>query len=870
MRCLEEGTVLALLDGALPDLERAAIDAHLDGCALCLALVAHAARFAIGSAPTEAGDAIPSGALEAHQVSDRYELGAEIARGGMGRIFSARDRVLGRAVAIKCARESHPALEARFSREVRLTARLQHPAIVPIHDAGRLPDGRAFYAMRRIGGRPLDRRIADAPSLGDRLALLPNLIAVVDAVAYVHSQGVIHRDLKPHNVLVGEFGETVLVDWGLAKDLRERDPEPVGDGGRDDEGTTSDGDVIGTRGYMAPEQAQGSQVDERADVYGLGATLYHLIAGRPPGRGSSELPAAVAPDLAAIVARAMASEPEARYPSARQLAEDLHRFQTGRLVAAHRYSTADLLRRWIARHRRSLALAVVALAATAVVAIVSVRRVVVARRVAVAARAQAEEQRDAAQALVAFMMETLRDRLEAVGRLDALASTAEEVASYYDRLDRWGARGTDLRHRAAALGLLAQTRRQAGASEEALELNRRSVELARQAVARGDDPAAESELCRSLLQLADTAGALGKRDVTREALGECDPIARNRLAADQSNTHWQDVGATLAIELGLDARVGGDDAEAKRRFAHAQVLGRSLEAAGDPRGDRALARASALLAQLLMERGEWEAVGAVAEETLASARRMAERDPRDADAQSALAVGWERMGDVREQRGDLAGAEAAFREGHKVTSALVALEPGDARWARGLGTLEERLGALAQARGELAQALEHLTASRDISARLLEQDPNNAELMTELATSELNVADQLVEMRRFDDGRDVLARSRDLYERVERQAPSAEASQSVAMVWLHIGNLEVTARKRDAARSALERSAALSEQVLVRDDNPYNRSLVTEAYRLLAGVAPERAATLRARIAEIERRPLPDAPPTEARDRMVP
>ncbi|MBS1123189.1 MAG: High-affnity carbon uptake protein Hat/HatR, partial [Deltaproteobacteria bacterium] len=145
-----------------------------------------------------------------------YAIDHELARGGMGRILEARDRRLGRRVAIKEVLQLDPAALARFEREARITARLEHPGIVHVHEAGRWPSGQPFYAMKLVRGQPLDVCIAQTPAFASRLALLPSVISVVDAIAFAHSQHVIHRDLKPANVLVGDYGETVVIDWGLA------------------------------------------------------------------------------------------------------------------------------------------------------------------------------------------------------------------------------------------------------------------------------------------------------------------------------------------------------------------------------------------------------------------------------------------------------------------------------------------------------------------------------------------------------------------------------------------------------------------------------------------------------------------------------
>jgi WD40 repeat protein len=333
--------------------------------------------------PVEAGDWIVQG---------------EIAHGGMGRVLRAQDRWLRREVALKEMLGSEADRHERFAREALITARLQHPAIVNLYVAGRWPDGRPFYVMKLHPGRPLDRVVAEKATLAERLALLPRIITVVEALAYAHEKRIIHRDLKPSNVLVGDFGETVVIDWGLAKDLSQPAsadaPSPRASFGRYPSSgqATEAGAVLGTPSYMAPEQAAGRPVDERADVYALGAMLYHVLVGQPPyvAATASEVMLAVqdgpppsllqrAPDapseLVTIAARAMERDPARRYATAAEMAEDLRRFQTGKLVASHHYTLRQLVRRWMARNRAVLLAASAALLAAIVVGAVSLRRI---------------------------------------------------------------------------------------------------------------------------------------------------------------------------------------------------------------------------------------------------------------------------------------------------------------------------------------------------------------------------------------------------------------------------------------------------------------------------------------------------------------
>ncbi len=378
----------------------------------------------------------------------RYRFLDEVGRGGLGRVFRARDLYLDRQVAVKELIDPGEDAQRRFVREALITARLQHPAIVPIYDAGQSGEEGPFYAMKLVAGRSLADALAEATTLEQRLALLPSVIAVADAMAYAHSEKIIHRDLKPQNVLVGDYGETVLIDWGLAKDLavldRRTEADSVGPYRAASSTTeTMDGAVLGTPAFMAPEQAIGEDVDERADVYALGAMLYHLGAGVPPHGGASvdemlvkvatgdivplmEREPRIPADLAAVVGKAMQHDPAKRYPTARELAEDLHKFQTGQLVGAKTYTRGERLRRWLRKNRRVVAVASVAFAILTAYGVWSLQRITAERRRAedeaahaTAAAAEASTQRDVA---IAQAMLVRARQYAATGH------TAEELA----------------------------------------------------------------------------------------------------------------------------------------------------------------------------------------------------------------------------------------------------------------------------------------------------------------------------------------------------------------------------------------------------------------------------------------------------------
>jgi eukaryotic-like serine/threonine-protein kinase len=240
----------------------------------------------------------------------RYELRRPLGRGGMGSVYAVLDRELQREVALKVL-DLEPS-DALID-EARVVARLEHPGIVPVHDVGRLADGRLYCTMKLVRGERLDRWAAGPRSLAERVAVVQRLC---EAVAFAHAQGVIHRDLKPANVMVGPFGEVQLMDWGVAW-RRDEPGEPLR--------------AVGTEGFMAPEQAAGApRPDERWDVHALGAILRQLLAAGPraaPGR-----PASAALD--AIVARACSADPAARYAGPLELSAELSRHAAGERVLA--------------------------------------------------------------------------------------------------------------------------------------------------------------------------------------------------------------------------------------------------------------------------------------------------------------------------------------------------------------------------------------------------------------------------------------------------------------------------------------------------------------------------------------------------------
>ncbi len=275
-------------------------------------------------------------------IAERYVVGELVGRGGMGEVLAARDRQIGREVAVKRlrSRSASDKTKNRFLREARVQGRLDHPAIVPVYEVGHDNEGAPYFVMKKLAGSTLAELLGLAST--SRQRLLRAFVDICLAVEFAHTRGVVHRDIKPTNLILGDFGDVYVIDWGIAKLVGEPDGD-FADFVGDDPLSTHAGTALGTPGYMAPEQIRGDAIGIKVDVYALGCVLFAIVTGRPvmlteettrdsklslTGHRPSTFGAFIAPELDDMIARATAYDPDNR-PTARELAERLQHYLDG-------------------------------------------------------------------------------------------------------------------------------------------------------------------------------------------------------------------------------------------------------------------------------------------------------------------------------------------------------------------------------------------------------------------------------------------------------------------------------------------------------------------------------------------------------------
>jgi serine/threonine-protein kinase len=640
------------------------------------------------------------------EARERYTLSRLHATGGIGRVWLAHDDSLGRDVALKelrPERAAQPAVWARFLREARITGQLEHPGIVPIYEVGRRPDDQGpFYTMRFVRGRTLAEAAASYHQKRGRgeagplelRELLTAFVGICNAVAYAHSRGVLHRDLKPQNVVLGDYGEVIVLDWGLARLLGQ--PDGDGDAGlrpvavEAEGGGTMQGQVLGTPAYMSPEQAEGrlDRLGPATDVYGLGAILYEILTGRAPFTGADTIailrqvvhdsparprsvvartPAA----LEAVCLKALTKQPAERYASAKELAGEVQQWLAGEPVAAYREPWTVRAGRWVKRHR----VLVTSAAAAGLVSLIGLA-VVLGLQARANRDLRAANEREIARfdlamdAIKLFHGEVSQDILLKENEFyDLRNKLLRGATDFYGKLEELLQDQTDRRSRAslgkayAELGTLID---KMGNKPQALAWHQKALAVRRElADAAEDNLETQADLGRSLFDVAllqkavdDTTGALvsfKEARVNYQKLVEVNP----------GNYRFQQDLASIHTYISFELSSTGKPVEALASLKDAHAIYQKLADANSNFEEFQIALMWSYnnLGELFTRSGSWDEAAASYQRAIAIAEPLAWFNPTAANNyQRFLPISHSKLGSMWHRAGRPTEAVASLRK----------------------------------------------------------------------------------------------------------------------------------------------------------------------------------------------------------------
>jgi len=790
-----------------------------------------------------------------------YELFDRLGSGGMGEVYRGRDPSLGRDLAVKVVRDryrGHPEVEQRFLQEARLTGSLQHPDIVPIHNLGRLPDGRLYYTMKLVRGQTLDRLLAGRPA--GQPESLPGLLSIFEkvcqAIAYAHSKGVIHRDLKPANVMVGAFGEVQVMDWGLAKVVgcqesqpveEERLPPSVGEDGR-----TIPGQAMGTPAYMSPEQANGrwSQVGPASDIFSLGATLYHLLTGRQPYSGPQALESAqlgrsprprqldrrLSPALEAVCLKAMAPAPEDRYATALELAQDLQRWLADQPVSCYRDRLPTRLARWARQHRTLAAGGVAGLAAAAVflaVLLVVIERARQGTEKARLAEASARQQtREALNTLTDEVVRRLLTRQR--GPDDQEKDFLRRVLGHYEAFAEEDHSDPKARLSLAEglhrVGVIRNLLGDASGAEEPLL---RARDLLTQVTSHSQDvPGLLHGLAETHRQLADVLKKLDRRPAAeaeyRQALLVLDRLSAGTPHSRAFRLDRVRILNELSLLLESMDRLDGAETTLDEALELLTRLAEELPGDANVRDHQAENRMSR--ARLFDRAGKRSKAESEYREALRLLKEQAATRAHDPGFLQNLALSQFYLGSVLQSQGRPREAELAYRDGWSVLSDLVHDYPNVPDYRKSQAALRTQWGVTLQELGRIEDAEKVYRRASEDWQFLASRFPNLPEYSEAQARTHNDLGRLLRILRRPRDAEAEYRKALKLSEGLAEQRRDVPQSlHSHAITWLNLANALLEQKRYKDVLAAYQEAIALSTR-LVRDhprDPEYRQTLIT-------------------------------------------
>jgi serine/threonine-protein kinase len=798
-------------------------------------------------------------------AAGRYTLARLHATGGIGRVWLAHDDSLGRDVALKelrPERTGQPALRARFLREAQVTGQLEHPGIVPVYEMGTRPDDQApFYTMRFVRGRTLaeaarsyhERRGRGAAGRLELRELLTAFVGLCQAVAYAHSRGVLHRDLKPQNVVLGDYGEVMLLDWGLAKVTGETEadaasqPLPVtleGAGAR--EGTVA-GQVLGTPAYMAPEQAEGrlDRLDARTDVYGLGAVLYEVLCGRPPfGGGDSTAvlrrvvhdaptpPRAAMPGvpraLEAACLKALAKPQGQRYGTAKELAEDVKRYLADEPVSAYRDPWTTRLTRWGRRHRTlaaSVAVAVLA-ALVGLGAVLAVQRranVQLEAKNAELAEQQAEVEarfETAQQAIATFHTGVSEDFLLKNPEFSALRSKLlKEAAGFYAELENLLAGKTDAKSRkllADSYFQLGELTAKIGDKKEALAVQRKALAVRRElAAAPGADVKTRLDVARSLRAVAnllhstgDPAGALSAFQEQRDLAAALEAEAPTEAVRTQRAYGHHGIGIVLFNT--------GKPAEGLKQLQKARAIRQQVADANPAVTEfqSNLAQSHSNIGPVLRETGKPAEALQELQKALAIQKKLADANPAVTQFQSDLALSHLNIGNVLSETGKPTEALQELQKALAIQQQLADANPAVTQFQYDLARTHFNIGTVLRLTGKPDGALQEYQKALDIRQKLAEPNPSVSGFQSALAASHNTIGFVLSETGKPAEGLKQLQKALAIRQKVAKANPAVTHFQySLALSHDTIGFVLSETGKPAEGLKQLQKALAIQRKV---------------------------------------------------------
>ena len=723
----------------------------------------------------------------------RFRLLRPHAQGGLGAVIVALDTELHREVALKQLLGHHaddPDSRQRFLIEAEITGGLEHPGIVPVYGLGSYDDGRPYYAMRFIKGDSLKEAIeqfhSDASKKTDiglrsleLRKLLRRFLDVCNAVHYAHSRGVLHRDIKPGNIIVGKHGETLVVDWGLAKPLGRIEPgSNIGErtlmpSSASGSSETLPGSALGTPAYMSPEQAGGDldRLGPRSDVYSLGATLYCLLVGRRPLAGDDvgeilrrvqrgefprprQLEPSIDPALQAICLKAMATKPEDRYATARALADQVERWMADEPVDAYRELFSRQARRWAKRNRTAVTGAAVALLAgvvglAAVLAVQTRAKGAIARALANETRANAalseanqrveERYALATEAIKTFHTGVSEDFLLKEEKFkDLRQRLLTSAAGFYGRLGALLGRETDLTSRRAlnrATFELAELTAKIGRNEDALSTHRQALSRRRElALEPGAEAETRADVGRSLTSVASLLEATGKTDEALAAYQEAERLlAALAPRAPETLSALADCRSRLGWFLSTIGR--SDEALAVYRLARIdqESLAELPGAANEARSD--LTATINRIGALLWRTGKPAEAEAEFRKALAIRQKLAYDNPAKTGFRTALAQSHFNLGILLSKTGKLRAAEAGHRNALAIRQKLAYDNPAVTLFRSDVAMSHVCLGILLSQTGNPSEAEAEHRKALVIEQRLADDNPAVTQFRSALAYS---------------------------------------------------------------------------------------------------------------------------------------